>query len=171
MPQFVRISAEQCGLHPRCGAVCHCSLLRSAVGGPDCLATGPAGTTRYSAARALPRIAGGGAASFASSSGGDRPPVAAAGVRMAAASRRISDGRIVRQLLLRSVGAAELAVQLRDFALPPGDSLLVYSPERSNSPVVYTGKGPLQMRDFSTIPMPRRSPGTGVAFTRRSAMR
>ena len=65
-----------------------------------------------------------------------------------------SDGRIVRQLLLRSVGAAELAVQLRDFALPPGDSLLVYSPERSNSPVVYTGKGPLQMRNFSTLPMP-----------------
>ena len=45
-------------------------------------------------------------------------------------------------------------MQLRDFALPPGDSLLVYSPERSNSPVVYTGKGPLQMRNFSTIPMP-----------------
>ena len=64
------------------------------------------------------------------------------------------DGRIVRQLLLRSVGAAELAVQLRDFALPPGDSLLVYSPERSDSPVIYTGKGPLQMGDFSTLPMP-----------------
>ena len=69
--------------------------------------------------------------------------------------RQVASGpdTIVWQLSLRSAGAAQTAVQLDVVDLPSGDKLIAYSPGHSETSAVYTGKGPIQMGRFSTVPM------------------